>query len=292
MTERVIKLVLAYDGTDYSGWQRQVGVRTVQEELERALAKMHGHPVPIAGAGRTDSGVHAAGQVAHFVTDIARIPADRFEPALNKFLPRDIRIVKAVEAHPDFHARFDARSRRYKYHIRVGRAQSPHLDRFAWRLFKQPDIARLNRMASCLRGEIDCEAFAAAKDPSESRFRYLHHAVFYVEGDTLVFDISANAFLWRMVRSLVGTLIELDANGAQPTAMRDILESRDRNRAGVTAPARGLFLWDVEYYDPPTRLGRRTLEASSASNRPDRADAGPRLVPGIGWLDDRDDPVE
>jgi tRNA pseudouridine38-40 synthase len=219
MTERVIRMTVAYDGTDYSGWQRQAGVRTVQEEIERALAKMHGHHVPIVGAGRTDSGVHAAGQVAHFVTDIARIPADRFEPALNKFLPRDIRIVKAADAHPDFHARFDARSRRYKYFFRIGRAQSPHLDRFAWRLFKQPDIVRLNRMASCLRGEIDCEAFTAAKDPSESRFRYLHHAVFYVEGDALVFDISANAFLWRMVRSLVGTLVELDANGATGNAL-------------------------------------------------------------------------
>lgn len=292
MTERVIKLVLAYDGTDYSGWQSQTGVRTVQEEIERALAKMHSHPVPIVGAGRTDSGVHAAGQVAHFVTDIARIPADRFEPALNKFLPRDIRIVRAAEAHPDFHARFDARSRRYKYHIRVGRAQTPHLDRFAWRLFKQPDLARLNRMASCLRGEIDCEAFAAAKDPSESRFRYLHHAVFYAEGDTLVFDIAANAFLWRMVRSLVGTLIELDANDAPATAMRDILESRDRDRAGVTAPARGLFLWEVDYYDPPTRLGRRALETAGGSDSSGRSRAGPRLVPGIGWLEDGDGPED
>ncbi len=256
MSDRVIKLVIAYDGTDFCGWQRQSGTRTVQESIESALETMHGHPVPIVGAGRTDSGVHAVGQVAHFTTDIARIPADRFEPALNRLMPRDVRIVRAEDASPDFHARFGARSRRYKYHIRVGPNQMPHLDRYAWRLFKRPDLARLNRLASCLHGELDCSTFASAQDPSQSRFRYLHHAVFHAEGDGLVFDIAANAFLWRMVRSIVGTLIELDAQGADDGAMRDLLKSGDRSRAGVTAPAHGLFLWNVEYYDPPTRAGR------------------------------------
>ncbi len=269
---RVIKLAVAYDGTDFCGWQRQAGRRTVQESLESALERMHGHPVPVVGAGRTDSGVHAAGQVAHFVTDIARIPADRFEPALNRLMPRDVRVVSASEAHPDFHARFDARLRRYKYYLRCGRAQLPHQDRYAWRLFRRPDLARLNRMAACLRGEIDCEAFAAAKDPSLNRRRYLHHAAFYPEGDALVFDIAANAFLWRMVRSIVGTLVELEAAGAPESAMRDILESRDRGRAGATAPARGLFLWDVQYYDPPTRAGRGL--GASALGGSDGGEAG------------------
>lgn len=263
MSDRVIKIVVAYDGTDFCGWQRQPGSRTVQQELESALAKMHGRPVPVVGAGRTDSGVHAAGQVAHFVTDIASIPAERFELALNGLMPRDVRVVRAADAHPDFHARFDARLRRYKYYIRVGPTQLPHLDRYAWHVFKRPDLARLNRMAACLRGEVDCEAFAAAKDPNENRFRYLHHAAFYAEGDAVVFDIAANAFLWRMVRSLVGTLVELDATGAPESAMRDILESRERGRAGVTAPANGLFLWNVEYYDPPTGSGRRVPGANS-----------------------------
>jgi len=261
MSDRVVKIVVAYDGTDFCGWQRQPGARTVQQEIESALARMHGHPVPVVGAGRTDSGVHAAGQVAHFVTDIAGIPAERFELALNGLMPRDVRVVRSADAHPDFHARFDARLRRYKYYIRVGPAQLPHLDRYAWRVFKRPDLARLNRLAACLRGEIDCEAFAAAKDPNENRFRYLHHAAFYAEGDAVVFDVAANAFLWRMVRSLVGTLVELDASGAPDTAMRDILESRERGRAGVTAPANGLFLWNVEYYDPPTGSGRRVTGA-------------------------------
>lgn len=256
MSDRVIKMTVAYDGTDFCGWQRQPGSRTVQQEIEKALATMHGRPLSIVGAGRTDSGVHASGQVAHFITDIASIPADRFEPALNRMMPRDVRIVMASEAHPDFHARFDARLRRYKYYIRCGPTQLPHLDRYAWRIFKRPDIGRLNRLASCLHGELDCDAFTAAKDPSQNRSRYLHHAVFYAEGDAIVFDIAANAFLWRMVRSLVGTLIGLEASGAADSAMHDILESHDRSLVGATAPAHGLFLWNVQYYDPPTRSGR------------------------------------
>ncbi len=247
MSDRVIKLTVAYDGTDFCGWQRQEGQRTVQESIENALARMHGHPVPVVGAGRTDSGVHAAGQVAHFITDIASIPADRFEPALNRLMPPDVRIIRAADAPPGFHARFDARLRHYKYWLRVGTMQMPHLDRYAWHLWKKPDIRRLNRMASCLHGELDCGAFAAAGDPSDHHFRYIHYAAFHAEGDALVFEISANAFLWRMVRSIVGTLVELDADGASETAMKEILESKERSRAGTTAPARGLFLWNVEY---------------------------------------------
>ncbi len=269
MSDRVIKMTLAYDGTDFCGWQRQLGSRTVQEEIEKALATMHGHPVSIVGAGRTDSGVHASGQVAHFITDIASIPADRFEPALNRIMPRDVRIIRASDAHPDFHARFDARLRRYKYYLRCGTTQLPHLDRYAWRIFKRPDIGMLNRLASCLRGELDCDAFTAAKDPSQNRSRYLHHAAFYAEGDAIVFDIAANAFLWRMVRSLVGTLVELEASGASDSAMRDILESRDRSRVGATAPSRGLFLWNVAYYDPPTRSGRHRHDPDQGADSED-----------------------
>lgn len=284
MTERVIKLTLAYDGTDFAGWQRQKDCRTVQEELEKALGKMHGHPVSVMGAGRTDSGVHAAGQVAHFVTDISSIPAGRFELALNKLMPKDVRIVAAEEADPDFHARYDARLRRYKYFMYASGPSLPHRDRFAWRLHKWPDIGRLNRLASCLHGELDCTAFAAAKDPSENRFRYLHYAAFHAEGDLLVFEIAANAFLWRMVRSIVGTLVELDRSGAADTAMHDILVSRNRERVGVTAPARGLFLWNVEYYARPTRQGRRLKPTDSkATSTVGQSD---RLVPGIGWIRD------
>ncbi|MGD9940861.1 MAG: tRNA pseudouridine(38-40) synthase TruA [Clostridia bacterium] len=291
MSERVIKLTLAYDGTDFAGWQRQKDCRTVQEELEKALGKMHGHAVAVMGAGRTDSGVHAAGQVAHFVTDIRSIPANRFELALNKLMPQDVRVVASEEADQDFHARYDARLRRYKYFMYASGPSLPYKDRYAWRLQKWPDIGRLNRMAACLHGEIDCTAFAAAKDPSENRFRYLHYAAFHAEGDLLVFEIAANAFLWRMVRSIVGTLVGLDRDGAPESAMQSILESRDRERVGVTAPSRGLFLWNVEYYARPTRQGRRLMHPGTADNADTVVSGGAtgtgqpdRLVPGLGWI--------
>jgi tRNA pseudouridine38-40 synthase len=277
MSERVIKLTLAYDGTDFAGWQCQSNIRTVQAELEKALSTMHGHAVAVTGAGRTDSGVHASGQVAHFISDIRNIAAERFMLALNKLMPRDVRILKAEAADPDFHARYDARLRRYKYYMYADGPALPYRDRYAWRLSRRPDIARLNRLAACLRGELDCTAFASAKAPGDNRYRYLYNASFHVEGDCLVFDIAANAFLWRMVRSLVGTLVELDRDGAPDTAMRDILESGARDRAGATAPACGLFLCNVEYYARPTRQGRRLLR--------DDVDTGARLVPGLGWAE-------
>ncbi len=283
---RTIRLCLAYDGTDFSGWQRQSANRSVQEEVEKALAKMHGHQVQLIGAGRTDTGVHAAGQIAHFHSDIASIPAERFTLALNKHLPPDVRVVQAQEAHSDFHARYDARFRRYKYFLYHATRALPHRDRFAWRIGHRPDLLKLNRLASCLRGELDCTAFAAAKDPSEHRFRYLHHAAFYAEGDGLVFDIAANAFLWRMVRSLVGTLVGLEHAGAPDGALKAILDAKDRSAAGATAPARGLFLWNVAYYDPPKRP-QDTLGLESGRPRPQEAqvEAGVRrLVPGHGWI--------
>ncbi len=290
MKNRCIKLTIAYDGTDFAGWQKQPDRRSVQQELEKALSSMHGRPISVTGAGRTDTGVHAAGQVAHFYTDIATIQASRFLLALNKLMPRDVRIVHAEQAHDDFHARYDARLRRYKYFIRAGQVPSPCLDRFAWRIHHEPDLARLNRMAACLRGEIDCTAFSSAKDPNENRFRYLHHASFYMEGDAIVFDVAANAFLWHMVRSLVGTLVNLDKDGAPLDSMRRILDSGNRKMAGATAPASGLFLWNVDYYDLPTRRARSPRQDSEhAIIQNYQEKDGQRLVPGLGYIDGRDE---
>lgn len=251
---RNIRLTVSYDGTDFSGWQRQKSDRSVQEELERALAKMHGHEVLTYGAGRTDSGVHAHGQVANFYTDIASIPADRFVPALNGLLPRDVRILDSRPAPFDFHSRFDAASRRYRYFTLVGQGDPWRL-RYAHQLFKRPDIAVLNGMASKLLGETDFTSLSSAQDASLSRFRCVSEASFRWEGDMLVFEIAANAFLWRMVRSIVGTILYFEAEGKGAADMAALLAARDRKLAGPTAPARGLFLWNVEYYPEPRRPG-------------------------------------
>lgn len=269
MTKRPIQLVVSYDGTDFGGWQRQKNARSVQEELEKALATMHGHPIRLTGAGRTDAGVHAMGQVAGFFTDIASIPADRFLPALNKLLPRDIRILASREASRDFHARFDASSRAYRYFFLCGGEHDAFSQRYAWCLPSWPAIGKLNAMASVIVGEHDFSAFASAKDISVSKCRFIRDSSFWFEGNKLVYGISGNAFLWRMVRSLVGTMIFLEPKCVDATTaaarMADILTSHDRKRAGPTAPPFGLFLWNVEY-GPRTRGHRRRPENEDSSD--------------------------
>lgn len=249
---RNIALTISYDGTNFLGWQKQnekaAGKgRTVQEDIERALEKMHGHPVALIGSGRTDSGVHAAGQVANFMTDIASIPPVRFIQALNSMLPHDVRILDSRKVSAAFHARFDARARTYRYFIHCGASPLAHEMPYVWHIGRWPDVERLNRMASCLYGEIDCTTFAAIGDASKTRFRYLYGASFFIDGNKLVFEISANAFLWKMVRSITGTLIELDMKNAEPREFARRLESKNRREAGATAPGNGLFLWNVRY---------------------------------------------
>ncbi len=285
---RNIRLVLSYDGSDFGGWQRQKNARTVQEELEKALARMHGHPLPTVAAGRTDAGVHAMGQVANFYTDIRSIEAGRFLPALNKLLPRDIRVLGARDADFDFHSRYDARLRRYRYFILCGPFADPIRLRYAHLIHRRPDIAVLNAMASAMLGECDFTALSSARDESLSRSRFVHEASFRWDGDGLVFEIAANAFLLRMVRSIVGTLLSYEAEGRGPASFGDLLSSGDRHAAGPTAPARGLFLWNVEYYAAPTRPGRGaywTLKKLESADSDGDEEPGPRLVPGLGLVE-------
>lgn len=249
MTEtRTIRLLIAYDGTDFSGWQRQGCGRSVQGEMEKVLHRIHKAPTTLYGSGRTDSGVHAAGQVAHFHSPIPSIPADRYARAMNALLPRDCRVLESRETCQDFHARFDARSRTYRYHIICGRAAYPHETRYALQVWRRPDIAVLNQMAAALRGETDCTTFATPGDPSESRYRYIYQARFHQERETLIFEITANAFLWKMVRSIVGSLLFYEERGRTPGDFLAAVRAKDRTAAGPTAPPEGLFLWRIDYY--------------------------------------------
>jgi tRNA pseudouridine38-40 synthase len=250
---RTIKLLIAYDGTDFCGWQRQAERRTVQAAIEAALEQMHKHPVTLTGSGRTDSGVHAAGQAAHFRTDIENIQPGRFVPALNGLLPPDVRILESSETRPDFHARFDARTRTYRYFFICGRQALPHESRYALQLWRNPRIDLLNAYCRLLRGERDCSIFAASErgeepgDASTSRSRYIYHTAFFMEGSRLVFEISANAFLWKMVRSIAGTFLHYEERDTPPELLRDIIASGSRSRAGPTLPPQGLFLWKVDF---------------------------------------------
>jgi tRNA pseudouridine38-40 synthase len=312
-SKRNIRLVLSYDGTDFGGWQRQRNARSVQGELEGALERMHAHPVPTLGAGRTDAGVHAMGQVANFYTDIGGIEAGRFLPALNKLLPRDVRVLAAEEADFDFHARYDARLRRYRYFVLCSPVADPIRLRYAHHIRRRPDLASLNAAAALVLGEVDFTAFSSAKDVSASRSRFVHESAFRWEGDFLVYQVAANAFLWRMVRSLVGSMLHYEAWAANDIAcpaaddvgcpaprsaglsaravrcaelMGEALGAKDRKLAGPTAPARGLFLWNIEYYASPTRPGRgdywtKGRDAKAGGDEFEPA-AAPRIVPGMG----------
>ena len=248
MTDRNIRLVLGYDGTGFCGWQRQNNGRTVQQVLEDALKAMHKHPVGTSAAGRTDSGVHAVGQVANFRSDIAGIPPEKYAAALNSLLPRDVRVLDSREAPGEFHARFSAKAREYRYYIYPAIPCPPHMARYCRAVKRIPDLRLLDTFAASLIGEHDFATFTAAGDMSSSTVRLIDTASFFMEGPYIVFRVRANAFLMRMVRSVVGTMMDLERNGAGPGAMRDLLEARDRLIAGETAPAWGLFLHEV-YYD-------------------------------------------
>ncbi len=256
---RNILLTVSYDGTDFCGWQRQdraengKPMRTVQAEIELALEKIHKTKINLYGSGRTDSGVHAYGQAANFFSPIDSIPVQNYVRALNAFLPEDIRIVSAEEKDDDFNARFSATSRVYRYFINYSEGLSASQTRYVWDVKNYvPDLERLNAISACLRGELDCASFAASGDQSVSTCRYLDNAHFFFQKDLfgkelLVFEIEANAFLWRMVRTLTGTIINLDKNKEPVNSLKKILDARDRTFAGVTAPSTGLFLWEIKF---------------------------------------------
>lgn len=248
---RNIRLDISYDGTDFQGWQVQTRGRTVQGEIENALKELHREDIQLIGSGRTDAGVHATGQVANFCSSLSSIPAEKFREAVNSHLPRDIRIMKSSEVPATFHARFDARVRIYKYYILHSDAGHAHLRNYCYLTRGKFDIQHLNRLAAPLIGVHDFTTFAAARDENESKTREIMSASFYPEGNFIVFRIAGNAFLWKMVRSLTGTILSLADEGAEGDRMAELLEARDRSAAGPTAPARGLFLHRIIYESEP-----------------------------------------
>lgn len=251
-------MTLAYDGTDFCGWQRQDGRRTVQACIEDALAVIHTKKITLYGAGRTDSGVHARAQCANFFTNIESIKAGSFVPALNSALPQDIRVIESVEVDGEFHARFSAKRRRYRYFFIPSLRNFPNETRFALQLREMPDINLLNEYARLLRGEIDCALFASPSDPifkkrekggqgSGSTFRFIENAVFFMQGSSLVFEICANAFFRRMVRCAAGTLLNAGQRHLSVDNFESMLRSKNHALSGPTLPPQGLFLWNVEY---------------------------------------------
>lgn len=240
------KITLAYDGTDYIGWQRQASGVSVQGLLEEALRELDGREVAVAGAGRTDAGVHALGQVASFVLERA-IDAATVRRALNGHLPPDIRVWSAAEAPADFHARFDARSKSYRYRIWNGDVLSPFERRYAWHVTAALDVDAMSRAARMLEGRHDFAAFQSAGSDAADSVRTVLDARLTKTDALITFDITGDGFLRHMVRAIVGSLVDVGRGRQAPEWMRDVLASRDRTRAARTAPAGGLFLTAVDY---------------------------------------------
>jgi tRNA pseudouridine38-40 synthase len=251
----VWKLVLAYDGTDFSGWQVQPGLMTVQGELRDALTRVTGEEVLPQGSGRTDAGVHALGQVATFSL-AAPIPEANLARALNRTLPASIRVLSAARVESDFHARHSALAKTYEYRIFRAEVCPPWHARYVYALPAPLDIEAMQRAAARVCGEHDFLSFAAS-DPDRSErdgnsgdsVRFLHASQWLEEPQLLVYRVRGNGFLHHMVRNLVGTFLEVGRRNIQETEIPAILEARSRERAGPTAPARGLFLVQVDYLE-------------------------------------------
>lgn len=247
------KLIIEYEGTAYHGWQRQKDLPTVQGAIETALETMTGRLVKVIGSGRTDAGVHARNQVANFCVD-TRLTAQDFEKGLNGLLPPDI-VVKACQGvDGTFHARYDARSKVYEYRILNRPIPTALFRQYAWHVRKRLDVNAMRAAMVCLKGEHDFSAFEASGSPRSHAVRKLTDvrlAERRVDG-YLVFTVEADGFLRYMVRNIVGTLVGVGLGKISPDGFQDILTSKDRKQAGITAPAHGLFLEKVKYAPPRT----------------------------------------
>jgi tRNA pseudouridine38-40 synthase len=253
---RNLKLTLAYDGTDFSGWQVQPGRATIQGLVASAIGRLTGENVLPQGSGRTDAGVHALAQVATLATR-SPIPVENFAKVLNDTLPASIRVLSAEEVAPEFHARKSARAKTYEYRMDRRATCSPFVARYVWHYPFPLDEAAMAEAAGVVEGENDFTSFAAV-DPEKSlgeegrerprtNVRLIYSSLWQRRGDEFVYTVRGSGFLHHMVRNLVGTFVLVGRGTMDRQGLRQILALRDRSAAGATAPASGLFLINVEY---------------------------------------------
>jgi len=243
---RRLKLVLEYDGTDFAGWQTQPGQRTVQGELEKALGEVCGAPTATRAAGRTDAGVHAAGQVVSLSTG-SRIPEGGLLRGLNSLLPRDVAVLDVAEVAPEFDARFSARGKVYRYLVWAHLVGSPLHERTTWHVRAPLDRHAMRTAAALLVGDHDFAAFRAADCERRTTRRLMARVDVDGAGATLAIEVEATAFLKNMVRIVAGTLVDVGRGRLGPDDVAVALSTGERTRAGVTAPAQGLTLMRVLY---------------------------------------------
>ncbi len=243
---RNIKVILEYDGSSYYGWQRQPQHPTVQELVENSLHKLFKERIKLSVAGRTDTGVHAKGQVISFVTcSSIRVPA--IKPALNSCLPPDIQVKKVQEISLNFHAQKSALSRLYRYIIYNHPFPNPFYRNFSWHIPFSLEIGNMREASRYLIGRHDFSSFLAQGSPVYSPVRKIEKLVFFVKGRFIVIYIRADSFLYRMVRNIIGTLVQVGSGRISPPEVKEILDAKDRTAAGPTAPPQGLYLVRITY---------------------------------------------
>lgn len=243
---RNLLLTLSYDGSAYHGWQVQQNASTVQECLQNAMERLFGERLAVVGCSRTDTGVHAHMFCCNFKTDSA-LPCERVAAALNAYLPFDVAVTSCSEVNGDFHARYSCTAKEYQYLIWNSPVRNPFYHRRALHYNRPLDADFLNEQARDFLGEYDFSAFCASGSSVQSKIRCIKSAGAAREGDMVSFSVAADGFLYNMVRIMVGTLLGIHEGKIKKDSIRDIILSKDRARAGVTAPAEGLYLERVYY---------------------------------------------
>jgi tRNA pseudouridine38-40 synthase len=239
-----LRIELQYDGTDFSGWQIQPNASSVQEAFEQALARLNGNEhVELVGCGRTDAGVHAKHYVAHCDLNVNDTKVLFFK--LNSMLPRSISVLSIELTNAQFHARFDASKRTYRYFI--NKNKNPFQDRYAYYLKNQLDIAAMNHASEYLLGRQDFESFAKQHSDVRNHYCHIFSAQWTENEEQYIFEITANRFLRNMVRAIVGTLLEVGLGKNKPSHVATIIAEKNRGAAGSSVPGKGLFLWNIEY---------------------------------------------
>jgi len=242
-----IKLTIEYDGTNFCGYQVQPGKRTVQSELENAIINLYGEKVITYASGRTDAGVHSLGAVVHF--DEPRILKNRrIADSINSFLPEDVKVIKAEEVRDNFDARFDAKRKTYSYKFYLSRCERPLMKNRALRLNEEIDVCKMQEACEFLIGEHDFTSFVARKSGKTNFVRTIYSAeIKHIQNREYEFIITGNGFLYNMVRIIVGTLVNVGYGRCEPNAVKAIIDSKDRQKAGKTMPAYALYMVNVEY---------------------------------------------
>ena len=243
---RRVKLIVAYDGTDYCGWQIQPNGITVEEVLNRALSRLTGEEIRVIGASRTDAGVHARGNIAALDT-ASTIPAERFAYAVNPLLPEDIVVVKSEEVPQDWHPRYQNSVKTYEYRILNREMPDPLKRKYTWHVSFPLDIDKMREAAEHLKGQHDFRSFCSVHTAVKSTVRTIYTLDIVKSGDEIIIRISGNGFLYNMVRIIAGTLAEVGRGFRTPEDVRDLLTAKEREQAGATAPPQGLTLIRIEY---------------------------------------------